>query len=42
MTKPTSPRSWPWCRMCTGVIVMIATIATWVSTMIVAPTNTPV
>ena len=41
MTNPTSPRLW-WCsRMCTGVIVMIATIAIWVSTITVAPTATP-
>ena len=41
ITSPTSPRSWSKWRMCTGVIVMIATIVIWVSTMIVAPTYAP-
>ena len=41
MTSPTWPRPCPWARMCTGVMVMIATIAIWVSTITVAPTTTP-
>lgn len=39
MTKPTASRSWSWARMCTGVIVMMATMTTWAVTMTPAPTQ---
>jgi hypothetical protein len=38
MTSPTAASPWWWARMCTGVMVMIATMATWVSTITAAPT----
>jgi len=40
ITRPVADSGWPWSRMCTGVMVMIASITSWLTTITVAASRT--